>query len=163
MTFLFFSCQEQSLLSSELSDNESSPVTLAKPLPKLVGETYTPFTMTPPNFWNGTINFGDQGIYGLTFISPEFPVPHGQSSHFEEQFLIYELGSDWQIEENVYLRGHNVGVMSEANSKFRANGEVTEAYGSFAEWQGCKVHISGEVINSDTGFPVAASGLFRIN
>jgi hypothetical protein len=104
------------------------------------------------------------GIYGLTFISPEPPMVRGQSSHFEEEFIIYELDTDWNIQENVYLRGWNEGVVSNVNNKFRANGEITEAYGSFAVWLGRKVHISGIVTNlPDGSMPESASGIFRIN
>ena len=55
---VFLGCQEESALTPELSQNEQIPASLVKPLPNLTGTTYTPFTFTPPTFWNGTIDFG---------------------------------------------------------------------------------------------------------
>jgi hypothetical protein len=137
---------------------------LAKPAPYLICETYTGFTFTPPAYWNGTVDFGGGAIYGLTFTSNEPPMVRGQSSHFEEEFVIYKLGKEWDDPDFVYLKGWNTGVVSNANNKFRANGEITEAYGPFDGWLGRKVHISGIVTNlPDGSMPESASGTFRIN
>jgi hypothetical protein len=167
---VFFGCSENNTTAPEINQNDQVPASLAKPLPNLIGTAYTAFTFTPPTFWNGTIDFGVDGKYGLTFISHEEPRGYSQASPYYEDFYIYEEGTDWTIPENVYLKGWNAGVVTYANKnpdpvKFRANGKIDEAYGPFEEWQGRNVHIRGEVIwnDPDNGLPKAALGTFRIN
>jgi len=166
---VFFGCQEESALAPELGQSGQVANSLAKPLPNLIGTTNTPFNFPPlpdpggsplPVFWKGTIVIGEE-TYGLYFLSPEAPTDYGQSSHFWEEWVIHEDG----FPENVCLRGWNEGVVSNANGKFRANGEVSEAYGSFAGWIGRRMHIRGIVVPSTdgSGFPLAAIGTLRIN
>ncbi len=165
---IFFGCQEESALAPELGQSDQVANSFAKPTANLIGTANTPFTFTPPTFWNGTIDFGVDGIYSLTFISHEPPRPFSQASPYYEDFIIYELGTDWTIPENVYLKGWNAGVVTYANNppdpcKFLANGKITEAYGPFVEWQGCNVHIRGLVYWIAVGVPERAEGTFRIN
>jgi hypothetical protein len=139
---------------------------LAKP--HLTGHQVTPFTLTPPTFWNGTVDFGEDGKYGLTFVSYDPPRAYSQASPFYEDFYIYELGNP----ANVYLKGWNAGVVTYANNppdpcKFLANGKVDEAYGPLEEWLGRNVHIRGTVywiIDPVVGMiPEYAEATFRIN
>ena len=172
---VFFGCQEDNALAPLSSQSDQDENALSKPTPNTIGEVYTDFTFTPPTFWNGTIDFGGGKIYGLTFISHGPPRDYSQASPFEENFVIYKLGSNWQIQENVYLYGWNAGVSSHANRapdpmKFRANGKITDAYGDFAEWQGRSVHIRGTCENwvwSEVPvpgwLPDYAEATFRIN
>jgi hypothetical protein len=60
------------------------------------------------------------------------------------------------------------GVVTYANNpldpaKFVANGQIEEAYGPFASWQGRRVHIRGDVYWIAVGVPERAEGTFRIN
>lgn len=166
---LFLSCNEENVLNPT-EDVSQISTTLEKPLPNLIGTTYCPFTFTPPTYWNGTVDFGAEGIYALTFISLDGPSrpPFAQSSPYEEDFVIYELGTDWTDPANVFMKGHNEGVVTFANKppdpvKFHANGVIEEAYGSFADWQGRRMHIKGLVYWVTVGLPERAEGTLRIN
>ena len=165
---IFFGCQEESALAPELDQSDQVPASLTKPLPNLIGTANTPFTFTPPTFWNGTVDFGVAGEYSITFISYDPPRQYSQASPFYEDFIIYELGTDWTIPENVYLKGWNAGVVTYANNppdpcKFLANGKIEEAYGPLEMWQGRNVHIRGIVNWISVGVPQGALGTFRIN
>lgn len=170
----FFSCQEESALAPELSLSNQVPVSLAKAKssPNLIGTVKTDFTFTPPTFWNGTIDFGEDfgenHVYGITFYSYGAPRDYSQASPFEEDFYIYESGKDWDDPDYLYMKGSNSGVVSYANKapdpvKFRANGKIEVANEPFAEWLGCNVHIRGTVTLIAVGVPKGASGTFRIN
>jgi hypothetical protein len=177
---IFFSCsgdnpmapksnQGDPMMAAKFNPTDLVTTSLAKkPSPNLVGTTNTPFTFTPPTFWNGTIDFGGV-IYGLTFISYDAPRDYSQASPFEEDFIIYEFGTDWTIPANVYLTGWDNGVVTKANRppdpcKFVANGEVEIANSPFEMWLGRKVHISGIVYwHPTSGLPDYATSTFRIN
>jgi hypothetical protein len=163
---VFIGCNEENALSPT-EDVSQITTTLEKPSSNLIGTTYCPFTLTPPTFWNGTVDFGPQGVYGLTFISLTSK-GHSQASHFEEDFVIYELGTDWTDPANVYMKGHHEGVVIFANklpepSKFHANGKIEEAYGAFADWQGRRTHMKGLVYWVTEELPDRAEGTLRIN
>ncbi len=166
---LIFSCSVDNPTASEASQSDQGTVSLAKkPSANLTGTVETDFTLTPPTFWNGTIDFGDDGLYSLTFISHGPPRVYSQASPFSEDFIIYELGTDWTIPENVYMKGWNKGVVVYANNppdttKFLANGKIEEAYGPLEMWQGRNVHIRGSVTWVTVGLPQGAHGTFRIN
>ncbi|MBT8380478.1 MAG: hypothetical protein KJN64_14760 [Ignavibacteria bacterium] len=169
-TLIFFGCSENNPSASELSQGDQVTNSLAKK--PLTGHQITPFTLTPPTFWNGTVDFGEDGKYGLTFVSYEPPRAYSQASPFYEDFYIYEEGSDWTNPANVYLKGWNAGVVTYANNppdpcKFLANGKVEEAYGPLEEWLGRNVHIRGTVywkIDPVVGMiPEYAEATFRIN
>ena len=177
---IFFSCQEESVLDPELSQvpeisqSDQVPVSLAKakPSPNLTGKLYGLFNFPPlpdpdgsdlPIFWKGTITFGED-IVGIYFLSHGAPRDYSQATPFYEEHVIYNL-ADPTI---VYLKGWNAGVMTFANRdpdpvKFRANGKIEEAYGPFAEWQDCNVHISGLVYWVTVGLPKEAVAIYRIN
>jgi len=166
---LISGCSEDNILIPEESgDLTATTLKGAKSSPNLTGTTDVLFTFTPPTFWNGTVDFKDEGIYGLTFISHGPPRDFSQASPFMEDFIIYELGTDWTIPENVYIRGWNDGVVVYANKdpepvKFLANGKIEEAYGPLEMWQGRTVHIRGLVSWMPEGYPEAARGTLRIN
>jgi hypothetical protein len=168
IALLYFGCSEKNPSAPELSQSDQVTNSLAKP--HLIGEQVTPFTFTPPTFWNGEVDFGEEGKYGITYVSYENPRGYSQASPFYEDFIIHELGNL----ENVVLRGWNAGVVTYANNppdpcKFLANGKVEEAYGDFAEWEGRNVHIRGTVFwnpvpHPDFGLlPDHAEATFRIN
>ena len=164
---VFFACNEENVLNST-EDVSHVTTTLEKPLTNLIGTTYCAFTFSPPTFWNGTVDFGAQGIYGLTFISLTEPREFSQASPYEENFVIYKLGSDWTNPANVYMKGYNAGVVTFANKlpdpvKFHANGVINEAYGPFADWQDRRMHIKGLVYWIDAEIPDRAEGTLRIN
>jgi len=165
---IFFACQQESAFNPVLSQSEKPPVALVKPAPNLIGKINCNFSFTPPTFWNGTIEFAEGEIYGITFVSLAGPVPLGQSSHFEEELIVYELGTDWRIAENVYLKGWNVGVVINANRppdpvKFHENGKITEAYGPFEGWLDRNIHSKGTVYWESVGVPERAEATLRLN
>ena len=168
---IFFGCQQESALTPELSQSEQMPASLAKkPSPNLIGALVLDFTFTPPTFWNGTIDFGVDGKYSITFISYEPPRDYSQASPFYEDFIIYKLGTDWTIPGNVYMKGWNAGVVTYANKapdpvKYTANGKIEEAYTPFEMWLGRNVHVRGEVSwnDPDNGLPKGALATVRIN
>ncbi len=64
---LIFSCSVDNPTASEISQSDQGAISLAKkPSANLTGTVATDFTLTPPTFWNGTIDFGDDGLYSLT-------------------------------------------------------------------------------------------------
>jgi hypothetical protein len=167
-TMIFMGCSEDNLSAPELSQSNQMVNALVKPSPNLTGKTEAVFTFTPPTFWTGTIDFGVAGKYGLTFISLGQMRQYSQARPFEEEIVIYEMGTDWTDPANVYLRGTHTGVMTLANKvpdpvKFRANGKINEAYGPFEQWQGRNYHISGVVTYTALGQPEGAVGTLRIN
>jgi hypothetical protein len=139
-----------------------------KPAANLIGDTDCPFTLTPPTFWNGTVDFGDLGVFGLTFFSEGAPRDFSQASPFRETWVIYYNETDYNEPANVVMRGWNEGIVTYANKmpdpvNFHANGKVTEAFGAFEAWEGCNWHIKGIVYWVAPGLPEKAVGQVRIN
>lgn len=92
----------------------------------------------------------------------------GEVHFFEEIWVIYDwMTFDFETQELEYgeilLLGYDFGQTNIANSRYRMNGVVEEAFGDFAAWQGYTVHMSGEIIWSGPGVPHYAPGIFRIN
>jgi hypothetical protein len=169
---VFLGCTEENLmvpLDSPQPDQVVSPLKSAKkPAAKLIGQVQTDFTFTPPTFWNGTVDFGDYGTFGITFISLGALRDYSQARPFEEDFVIYQLGSNWDIPEDVVMKGWNAGVVTLANkapdpTKFHANGKIEEAFESLEMWDGCNFHIKGLVYWTEFGFPERSEGTIRIN
>ena len=164
---VFLGCQSDSSLATA-PENAHQETSLEKPAPNLVGSMDMNFTFTPPTFWNGTIDFGADGKYSLTFISYGPPRDYSNASPFKEDFIVYELNTDWTDQENVYLKGWNKGVTVYAQepldpAKFVANGKVTEAYGPLKGWLGRNLHISGNIFWAQEGLPESAIATMRIN
>ena len=170
-TLIFFGCSENNSTAPELSQSDQltqQSVLNKKPVPNLIGEAVIDFSFTPPTFWNGTVDFGVDGKYGMTFISYAPPRDYSQASPYYEDFVIYKLGTDWKVQENVIMKGWNAGVVTYANKdpepvKVRANGEIVEAYGDFEMWEGRKVHLQGLVYWESVGVPDEAISTVRIN
>jgi hypothetical protein len=169
---LFFGCTESPFLPAAEDDlpmaQDAFLKSVKKPAAHLIGDTDCPFTITPPTFWNGTVDFGSQGVFGLTFFSEGAPRDYSQASPFSETWVIYEEGTDYNDPANVVMRGWNEGVVTYANKmpdpvNFHANGRVTEAYGPFESWEGCNWHLKGIVYWVAPGLPEKAIGQVRIN
>jgi len=128
--------------------------------------------------WVGTITI-DGTEYGIAFFwiatGKAFEVGRGMASFFQEVWRIYDwMTFDFETQEldygQILLWGYDTGVVSLQNSKYRMNGNVEEAIGDFAVWQGRNVHISGIIewqeIETPEGPVIAphyAPGTFRIN
>jgi hypothetical protein len=63
--------------------------------------------------------------------------------------------------ETLLLATQEHGTTTTANSTWRANGVVTEAYGALEEWQGRRVHESGSFWPDDGS--LAGESIFRLN
>jgi hypothetical protein len=167
--FIFFGCQEDSALTPLSSQSDQDVNSLAKPAPTLTGIAITSFNLDdPPYFWRGTVDFGDETIYGLVFNSHGFPTVRGKSSHFEEEFIIFQFGTDYTDPNNYYLKGSNAGIVANENKppdpvKFLSNGTVEIANYPFEGWLGRSVHIRGVVNWLPNGDPEEAVGTLRIN
>ena len=168
-------CSKDDLFAPGLDQSDPEETTLKaakKPAAKLVGIMALDFNLlviddpTLP-VWEGTIDFGVHGIYGMRFfnIGGEGNV-NSKASPFEEIFEIYELAD----EDVILLAGHDEGVTTLANSKYRMNGEIEVANVPFEMWLGRKVHMSGDITWVNLGspedpvmVPETAPGVFRIN
>ena len=160
VAMIFWGCSENQPTSPELSQSDQVMNTMAKkPAAKLIGPMDLTFDLTrAPYYWDGTVDFGDYGVYGIRFESLGGR-DVGQAHHFIENFEIYDL-----ITDAVCLGGPDAGVTTLANSKFRMNGVVEVVNTPFEEWLGRSVHISGLIIWGATGPPpVAGVGTVRIN
>ena len=170
VTCLFIGCENDAAPSESIIASVDD-YDLAKPLPRLVGDAQTKITFTPPTFWNGTVDFGDHGMYGLTFFSFGPPIIFGQSSHFEEEFIIYKLNSDWvNNPDDIYIKGWNKGIVALANkvpeeTNVNANGKIVDASGPFEGWQNRPVHLKGIVVwaKDGSGMPAASIITVQIN
>jgi len=122
---------------------------------------------SPTNIWNGTIDFGDYGEYSISFFTLTPPQDRSQVYLFDEDFIIYELGTDWRLPENIVLKGSTKGRLVFANKvpdpiKFESNGKITEASAPFEKCANRPVHIKGTIFSSQSGPPTAV-GVMRIN
>jgi hypothetical protein len=114
--------------------------------------------------WVGTVTFEDGSVYGIKFnhLSGEWP-EIAQAYHFVEEYIIYDL----QDETNVLMKGPDEGVgpihKFPDPIKYVINGKVSEAYGVFADQLGCNFHVNGVINWDETGAPLTAPGILRIN
>ena len=125
--------------------------------------------------WVGTVTI-DGSEYPMAFFNIGLGNPfveplEGRVIFFGEIWRIY----NWMIFDpvsqillgDVLLWGYDEGVVTSANSKYQMNGNVEEALGTFAEWEGRNVHMSGiiewYVSGPAAGAPHFAPGTFRIN
>lgn len=154
--FMAISCLVLSCYKSDNYDEVSEPVRKSAdiPIPNLVGTmdlTLSPTSET--NFWNGTIDFGDYGEFNIAFFTYTPPRDFSQVYPFEEDFIIYKLGTNWTDPKNIYLKGSHKGLLKLRKSpiEFLANGKITEAYFSLAFCKGRTYHSKGTVdFNSGT-------------
>ena len=109
--------------------------------------------------WNGPIT-GD--ITGHMYFFNTGSKDVGQAHFFTEVWLITDGGAEDY--GNTLLMGTDAGVVTWKNDKYRMNGVVTEAYGDYAHLVGHNVHMSGYItFDPDTGAPLTAPGIFRVN
>lgn len=172
---ILFGCSDDSSLlpgadpvAMDLGDQGTSTLKSAKkPLPQLLGIQECTILPVPP-FSECTIDFGDYGVYGVVYIPYAPPRDFSQANVFEEDFIIYELGTEWTNPENVVMKGLLRGAHALANkppepTHFVTNGTVAEAYGPFEMWAGCNIHGSGEMHWSAPGIPEAVYAIMQIN
>lgn len=172
LCIMFFGCTENTfqpaLDDTSQLEQQAFLKSAKKPAAQLVGEAICPFTGNPPTNWVGTVDFGSQGVFGLTFFSTGPPRFYSQASPFYETWVIYYEDKDYNDPANVVMRGWNKGVVTYANKvpepvNYLANGKVTEAYGPLEEWEGCNWHIKGLVYWLAPGQPEKAVSQVRIN
>ena len=142
--------------------------------------------------WVGTITI-DGTEYGMLF----FAIGSGKAfddnlkgkvHFFEEIWAIYDTdfdftsllpstdSDDWAYwlpsaePAELVLWGYDVGQTNIQNSNYHMNGNVEEAFGIFADWEGRNVHMSGviewQIVDTPEGPVVAphyAPGTLRIN
>ena len=108
--------------------------------------------------WEGTITI-ENSVYNMKFYNLASRQT-GNTLHFKEIWKIYDG-------ETLVLLGTDEGVVSLSNSKYRMNGEVTEAYGDFSILRYCNVHMSGDITWQNLGTsedpimaPETAPGIF---
>ena len=145
ITHLVLSCYK-----SDIYDEVSEPVLKSAdiPIPNLVGTMDLILSPTSEtNYWNGTVDFGDYGEFSIAFFTYTPPRDFSQVYPFEEDFIIYKLGTDWKETENIYLKGSHKGLLKLAKTpiEFIANGKITEAYFSLAFCMGRTYHSKGTV------------------
>jgi len=127
--------------------------------------------------WIGHITIDDKE-YGMLFFAigsgKPFEVdPPTDSVHFfGEIWAIYEwikfrFDSEGKLKKlklgPVLLWGYDEGNTNLVNNNYHMNGNVEEAFGIFAFWEGRNVFMSGEIIWYPFGAPQYAPGTFRIN
>ena len=116
--------------------------------------------------WEGTITIDDTE-YDMLFFNigtgKQGNQAPGKTLHFGE---IWEIWDDTTI----IMKGTDEGVVSLQNSKYRMNGVVEEASGSFTDYECRNVHMSGIIEWQNLGTeedpimaPQYAPGVFRVN
>ncbi|MGB8358444.1 MAG: hypothetical protein WCD55_07490 [Bacteroidales bacterium] len=148
--FMAITCLVLSCNKSDIYDEVMEPVLKRAdmPIPNLVGTmdlTLSPTSET--NYWNGTVDFGNYGEFSIAFFTYTPPRDFSQVYPFEEDFIIYKLGTNWRESENIYLKGSHKGLLKLAKTpiEFLANGKITEAYFSLAFCMGRTYHSKGTV------------------
>ena len=159
VAMFYFSCSDNSPSGPNLNQNDQVTARLdKKPAANLIG--VMDLTFMPG--WDGTITFEDGSIYGIRFIHLSDKMT-GVAYHFGERWEIY----DPQNPTNVLMAGDDEGVSPGPKfpdpTKYVMNGNVTDAYGDFAEWLGRNVHMSGVITYDESGNPLTAPGTFRTN
>jgi hypothetical protein len=148
--FVAITCLVLSCYKSDINDEFSVPVLERAdiPIPNLIGTMDLILSPTSEtNFWNGTIDFGEYGKFSIAFFTYTPPRDFSQVYPFEEDFIIYELGTNWAEPENIYLKGSHKGLLKLKKSpiEFLANGKITEAFFSLAFCMGRTYHSKGTV------------------
>ena len=119
--------------------------------------------------WVGTITI-DSEEYDMAFFcigsGKPFADDPGKVHFFEENWVIYDwMTFDFETQVldygEILLWGHDKGVTNLVNSNYVMNGNVEEATGDFAVWEGSNVHMSGEILWLAPGVPHYAPGVFR--
>jgi hypothetical protein len=140
-----------------------------------------PQTQVPD--WVGTIEI-DGETYGMLFFAfasgkPFETDPPGKVHFFEEIWAIYEevppaipegdegVWVDWLPSNpdpavGLIMWGYDRGVTTQ-NSKYHMTGNVEEAFGDFAEWEGRQVYMRGIIEWAEPGIPESAPGTLRLD
>lgn len=173
LSFLIvITCHIMSCSESVIYDQSSEPhLKSANVLtPNIVGSMdliLSPTSLT--NLWNGTIDFGDYGEYSIAFFTLTPPPVNFEGVYlFDEDFIVYKgTGLDWEVTENVVLKGSHKGRLVFANTfpesvKLDANGKITEAHAPFEKCMGRTVHAKGTVFFTSVPAPTAVLEM-RIN
>lgn len=168
IAMLFTSCSDDNFVPPDFDENVALKKA-TKPNPNLLSTLDLTLSPTSPtNLWNGTIDFGDFRIYNIAFFTLTPPPENFEGVYlFNEDFIIYELGTDWNLPENVVLKGSHKGQLVFANTfpesvKLNANGKITEAYAPFEMCLDRTFHAKGTV--SFTSLPAPTALLvMRIN
>jgi hypothetical protein len=156
LLFIAIACLVLSCYKSDIYNEASEPVRkrVDIPIPNLVGTMDLILSPTSEtNFWNGTVDFGDYGKFSIAFFTYTPPRDFSQVYPFDEDFIIYKLGTDWTIPGNIYLKGSHKGLLKLVKFpvEFLANGKITEAYFPLAFCMGRTYHSKGSVdFNSGT-------------
>ncbi|HUW92316.1 MAG TPA: hypothetical protein VMV74_04060 [Bacteroidales bacterium] len=150
LSFMAITCLVLSCNKSDIYDEVSEPVLKRAdiPIPNLVGTMDLTLSFTSEtNFWNGTVDFGDYGVFSIAFFTYTPPRDFSQVYPFEEDFIIYKLGTNWTDPENIYLKGSHQGLLKLAKTpiEFIVNGKITEAYFPLAFCMGRPYHCKGTV------------------
>jgi hypothetical protein len=170
VSLLFSGCAEDGFLNpNDTCDPAKSTLKSAKkPLPHLYGTQVCAFNPSNPQMFDCTIDFGDMGVYSITFIPHGPPRDFSQASPFEEDVIIHYLDTDWTNPQNVVLIGFAKGIHTLANrppepTHFATNGDILEAYGPFEMWGGRKLHSDGKFYWTPEGMPDRVECVWRIN
>lgn len=166
MALFMAGCSEDNLVPNDQPDIVLKSANV--PVPNVVGIMDLTLSPTSPtNLWNGTIDFGDHGKYSIAFFTLTPPPEEFRGVYlFDEEFIIYKLGTDWTVTENIVLKGFHKGRLVFANKfpesvKFNANGKITEAYAPFEMCMGRTEHSKGPVFFNTA--PPSAVLVMRIN
>ena len=176
VSIIFFGCSKDDFLAPELdqSDQVTASLKSAKPSSNLLGTMELDFTFgawPEEPVWVGTVDFEEDGVFGIRFYHLSPFRDYSQVSPFEEYYEIYDL----EDETIVYLGGPDTGVTILANKppdpcKYVMNGEIAVAITPFEEWLGRNVHMSGVITWQNFGTPEepiivpdTAPGTLRIN
>ena len=172
-SMLFAGCSRDNFLLPDLDDNAQPNPELkkaSKPIPNIVGAMDLTLSPTSPtNLWNGTIDFGEYGKFSIAFFTLTPPPENFEGVYlFDENFIVYKgTGLDWNVPENVVLKGSHKGRLVFANTfpesvKLNANGKITEAYAPLEKCMGRTFHAKGDVFFSSVPVPTAEL-IMRIN
>ena len=166
---LFSACSEESgFLPDPVETEDASYLKGAKkPTSALIGQQECGMDFST-FYFVCTIDFGDLGVFSVSFVPYGPPRTYSQANVFEEDFFVHYLDSDFSNPENVVMAGNVKGTHTLANqipdpTKFITNGKVIEACGPFADWEGCNVHTTGSVTWTPEGIPILIESTWRIN
>jgi hypothetical protein len=111
--------------------------------------------------WEGTIEGDISGTLKWWFVLGGGPPNMPDDAHVGT----YE--ARWEIWDGagvvLLLAGESSGVTAKPPGKdgiWTGHGQVTEAYGAFADWNGRQSYETGSVL---WGFPYSGTGTFRVN
>src|SRR5210317_1940294 len=95
MALLAAGCSEDNLIPNDQPDVVLKSANV--PVPNVLGIMDLAVNPTSPtNLWNGTMDFGDYGEYSIAFFTLTPPPSDFEGVYlFDEEFIVYKLGTDW--------------------------------------------------------------------